>query len=439
MKHRVRMNYRVGVAAVAALAALGGLAACGGSSSGGGSTGGSASPSAASNAATGSPLIVGQMVPVGTAQVDYGGAVAAARAAIRQINATGGIDGHPLKLDYCNEQNNANTAAACARRFVQEGAVAMSGGEVSITGEAQVAAITGKAGLAMVGDNALSAWVTAPNEFPTVLYIPSVFADMPACNKLGYNKVVITANENVFGQTFTKWLSDTANKIQGMQVLTGDKAIIFSSTATDVTAPTKAVLDKHGDCIDATGVFPQQEILMLKSLNSLGADPSTTHVIYGTAGADPAQLKQVAPLAAKYLIGVSMFPPLSEASKYKTLQAFIDEMEAEKAAGDSQAFDVSNGVAVRDGYFMAWLSLHALADVMRQEHATTRAAVLNAMKTVKNVQIADFLPPWTPTTPGPTKGYPHLPYTSYWVIGYNNDLSTKLLTPDPIDARPYIQ
>jgi ABC-type branched-subunit amino acid transport system substrate-binding protein len=427
---------RLFAVAIAAAALIAGCSSSGSSGTGSSPT---ATTAATTAAATGAPLIIGQMAPVGTAQVDYSGAVAAARAAIRAINAGGGVDGHPLKLDFCNEQNNANTAAACARRFVSEGAVAMSGGEVSITGEAQVSAITQKAGLAQVGDNALSAWVAAPNEFPVVLYIPSVFADMPACNKLGYNKVAVTANENVFGQTFTKWLTDTAKKIPGMQLTTGSKAIIFSSTASDVTAPTKTVLDKHANCIDATGVFPQQEILMLKAMNTFGADPHTTHVIYGTAGADPSQLKQIAPLASKYLIGVSVFPGLSAASKSKTISDFISEMTAEKAAGDTQSFDVSNGIAVRDGYFMAWIAVHALADVMRQEHAITRAAVLHAMQTVQNVQIADFLPPWTPTKPGPTKGYPHLPYSTYFVIGYHPDLSTYQLLPDAIDSRPYLQ
>src|SRR5882762_9269466 len=56
---------------------------------------------------------------------------AGAEAAIADINATGGVHGHPLELDVCDNQLKASAAAACARRFISESVVATVGDESS--------------------------------------------------------------------------------------------------------------------------------------------------------------------------------------------------------------------------------------------------------------------------------------------------------------------
>ena len=51
-----------------------------------------------------------------------------AQVAINQINKAGGLNGHPLKLITCNDENNPNTATACAREAITDKVAAVVGG-----------------------------------------------------------------------------------------------------------------------------------------------------------------------------------------------------------------------------------------------------------------------------------------------------------------------
>ena len=65
--------------------------------------------------------------PDQTRATNMPGMPAMAQAYARWVNANGGIDGHELRVLTCNEQNTNAGAAACARRAVHEGAVAVVG------------------------------------------------------------------------------------------------------------------------------------------------------------------------------------------------------------------------------------------------------------------------------------------------------------------------
>src|SRR3981081_4816567 len=44
--------------------------------------------------------------------------LAAVKAAVRHVNAHGGIRGRPLQLENCDDQNDPNLAQGCARQLV---------------------------------------------------------------------------------------------------------------------------------------------------------------------------------------------------------------------------------------------------------------------------------------------------------------------------------
>jgi len=52
----------------------------------------------------------------------------AVEARVKAINESGGIDGRPLKVEFCNDKLNPNDGAACARKAVQDKVVAVVGG-----------------------------------------------------------------------------------------------------------------------------------------------------------------------------------------------------------------------------------------------------------------------------------------------------------------------
>lgn len=73
------------------------------------------------------PVTVMTWAPDGTRATNQPGMPAMAQAYARWVNASGGIDGHELKILTCNEQNTSAGAAACARRAVSEKVVAVVG------------------------------------------------------------------------------------------------------------------------------------------------------------------------------------------------------------------------------------------------------------------------------------------------------------------------
>ncbi|MYT72124.1 MULTISPECIES: ABC transporter substrate-binding protein [unclassified Streptomyces] len=73
------------------------------------------------------PVTVMTWAPVKTAATNQPGMPAVANAYARWVNANGGLDGHPLKVLTCNDHNDSVGAAKCARKAVDQHAVAVVG------------------------------------------------------------------------------------------------------------------------------------------------------------------------------------------------------------------------------------------------------------------------------------------------------------------------
>ncbi|MFJ5225354.1 ABC transporter substrate-binding protein [Streptomyces sp. NPDC088400] len=73
------------------------------------------------------PVTVMTWAPVGSNATNLPGMPAMAKAYARWANASGGINGHDLRVLTCNERNSSAGAADCARRAVKEKAVAVVG------------------------------------------------------------------------------------------------------------------------------------------------------------------------------------------------------------------------------------------------------------------------------------------------------------------------
>ncbi|MFD7707690.1 ABC transporter substrate-binding protein [Streptomyces sp. NPDC059785] len=73
------------------------------------------------------PITVMTWAPDNTAATNKPGMPAMAQAYARWVNAKGGINGHELKVLTCNDHNNSQDAAKCARRAVNENVVAVVG------------------------------------------------------------------------------------------------------------------------------------------------------------------------------------------------------------------------------------------------------------------------------------------------------------------------
>src|SRR5438067_1839032 len=75
-------------------------------------------PAAWSGGSAGTTVKVGLIAPVQAPFFSDTQSVGAAKAAIRALNAKGGLHGHPIELVFCNEKNLATQASTCARQLV---------------------------------------------------------------------------------------------------------------------------------------------------------------------------------------------------------------------------------------------------------------------------------------------------------------------------------
>ncbi|KAA1394218.1 ABC transporter substrate-binding protein [Aeromicrobium ginsengisoli] len=104
---------------------------------------------------TGEPVTVMTIAPVDTAAINQPEIMEAAKASAKALNAAGGLGGHEVKVITCNDGNDPNTAAACARQAVSKKAIAVVGGFT--TSGASIVPIIAKAGIPWIGPPGFSA------------------------------------------------------------------------------------------------------------------------------------------------------------------------------------------------------------------------------------------------------------------------------------------
>ena len=94
-------------------------------------------------------------------------------AAISDINAAGGINGHQVKFAFCDTQYNPNQEIDCARQMVTDHVVAVINPDFLANQTGEPYKVLAQAGIPVVGDSGLSpAGMASPNSFPLAGGIP---------------------------------------------------------------------------------------------------------------------------------------------------------------------------------------------------------------------------------------------------------------------------
>jgi ABC-type branched-subunit amino acid transport system substrate-binding protein len=435
-KNMFLRGYR-GVIAVVLAMALTGIAvtACGGGSSSSTPTesttpvesGNAKTSTTSAKEPTGTPIKIGQIAPVNTATLDFSDMRAGAAAAAIGINKAGGIDGHPVEVLFCNEQGNANAAAACARKLISEGVVSIAG-SLSFTGEQQIAELTEKAGIVMVGNNGLAGggFASAENNYPFQSLIFEELAAAPACSNAGLNKIATSTSGGGVEEFYEAPVeAQIASLPEAELVSTG---VVVETTATDVSAPLKKIVDAEPQCIIVIW-FPSQTTLAINTLQQFGSEAK---ISFSTAAMSSEEIEQLGSTLDAHGLGFGSYPQPSTAEQFNSMKQFRGDMQAEAETGDN---DAPTGDYVRTEAVEAWLSVRAIAKVMEEAKVTDGAGLAKAMKTIKNVEIADFLPPWTPNTPG-VAGYTHMPFTEQFIYAFEGG---KPVLQETIDVKPYLK
>jgi ABC-type branched-subunit amino acid transport system substrate-binding protein len=79
----------------------------------------SGSPSTAANL-SGAPVVIGSMYPISAPIATFPQLQYMAQIAVDEVNAQGGIKGHPLKWVHCDDKGDPNVAATCANQLINQ-------------------------------------------------------------------------------------------------------------------------------------------------------------------------------------------------------------------------------------------------------------------------------------------------------------------------------
>jgi ABC-type branched-subunit amino acid transport system substrate-binding protein len=380
---------------IAAVVAVAGLALAGCSSSKGGSTTNSSSSGGGSSSSSSAPAptfkgeikigMIGDTTVVSAVGNPEPERLSAMNAHFDAVNATGGINGYKLVLDFCDEKGDPNIATTCARKFVADKVVAEVS-TLSVFGQ-KYNPVLQAAGIDRIGPLVASvAEYTSPNNFllsggAISMYEGAILQAAQNGAKSFY--LLGTATEGsdsligllkpVAGKAGLKWAGN---------------AFIPPGTP-DVSSYVTAAQKSGADVVLLT-FGPDGTQQVLKTAVQLGA---TFRVASAAESFSPEVISSVG--ADKKIITDALLvtpnPPLTS-TDIPAVKQYLAEMDAREKSGDKNAASDK-----RSHVFDAWLGALAFTQVMKNVTTEiTNKTVDDTFKAATDVDMLGAFPAWTP-------------------------------------------
>jgi ABC-type branched-subunit amino acid transport system substrate-binding protein len=352
------------------------LAACGSSSSKTASSSAAAGSGTSNSggAATGSPVKVMVIASAGTDQFNAPELWDVADDYAKQLNAAGGIKGHPIDVIACNDHNLPTGGTTCARDAVQQVGGSTYFGPL-------IDPIVAKANIPWIAMNGLLPQdLTSPTNFvvsPTQFVYSATGYMMvkEGCKKPEFISVNIPAGTSLLSQFLAP-----AIKAAGGSVA---KSIFVPTQTTDLSAQAHELIS-DGDC--AYVGFGEQQLLQI--IQALGAAGS--HLpLYTTEGVlTYPDYKQLGSAVEGLRLGL----PMQAAST----PAWQPYMKATAGVADQVSFIPRN----------TWLGMYILAKVAAAVPGDlTAAALFKQLNQTSNLNTEGMTRPLNFTKPLPDKQY----------------------------------
>ncbi|MGO4383422.1 ABC transporter substrate-binding protein [Specibacter sp. RAF43] len=312
-----------------------------------------------------------------------------AEAAVKEINAAGGVNGRELKLTTCNEANDPNTAIKCAQAAAQGDKYVGLVGGFSLFG-GQINPILEAAKLANIGPDAVTAEDTlSTSSFLMDTGVPG-YAAMPAVAKkyLHASKIAVFLTDNNTAGHLEEFFKSGAQAAGGEIVQT----IVVPVEATDYSGYLAKARDAGAEAI-VSGMGQTQNLALWKTLASTNSDLKT---VMSDGGVSTALIAEAGPKSVEGNYVVNGIP--STAPTNDTAKAYNEAMK--KYAPEEK---VIAGVGMR-----AWASVHLFAQVAEKiDGPITRESVLQAFQGLKDHKFM-WVDSLSFDKPGPLKEYPRL-------------------------------
>ena len=411
------MNHRLVVLAITIVSALA-VAACG--SSGSSSSSPAAATSAASSsaagtssAASGAPIKLMTMGPVSSPQFSLPSIPVGAQIAVDAINSAGGIDGHKVQLIVCNDQNNPNTAAQCARQAIKEKVAALVGGLEDF--DLQIMPLLQQAGIPWVG-------LTTPDDYTSTNLFLLGGEGAPTFTGIGLS----LAQEGCKNIAVIVTAAGGTQKINAEQIAAGVRAggakvattITVPATAVDLASTVAAARSAGADCI-GSGTSPAQSGPLITAVNA-GAK---LKLAFASGGLPNVVLSQLGKSANGVLAPAGFLPFTSTEGVVQRLRQQVE----------TQYPKVPLDQFVETGY----ASVNTVEQAAKGLSDVTASSVMTALSKLQGYDtglgpVVDF------ATPSSIPGFPRVKNSKVFVwVAKNGDYH--LSQPQPIDTAPALK
>ncbi|MFA5495904.1 MAG: ABC transporter substrate-binding protein [Porticoccaceae bacterium] len=303
-------------------------------------------------------------------------AAAGVRAAVVRINAEGGLDGRLLRVEICDDKNDANEATKCARKAARDGVVATVG-NTSNFGDV-IMSVLEQAGIVSIGHNPIMPRDFASSAaFPLQSGAPGMLSGAAMMlAQQGAKRIRLAAVDSpagALGEPFVRaGLKGTDSELTGMTLV--------PLGAPDYSIYARAIFQNSDGVV--LGMNADQAARTITALRQ--ADPHKP-IAVTMAALPPATIRQLG-AAAEGVLVATPFRPITAGGD--SIARFLADMET--TAPDAR----TNGFSLQ-----AWLAVETLAKVMDGVPAEdiTAATVKSQMESLTGFVIGDALAPLTTT------------------------------------------
>lgn len=358
-----RRSSRLRTGAVAATLAVGAglLAACGGSGGAGGSASDDTITIGSIHALTGAYAVLGSQIQDG---ID---------AAVKAVNADGGVNGKTIKVISLDDQSAATNAAQSVTQLVQKYRVSAILGPEESTAIGAAAPVASSLGIPMMSgsiawpqnltdDQTKWVWTSSPNSSDMVERYISYF------EKNGIKRVSIIGNGTPFSTALGTYLDSKSGSLP-FEVVASEQIV---PGAQDVTPQVLGALEARPDFV-LSWMSGADQINVVKTYNRLGPDVplglnggasgSAFREAVGDAGLDG-----VFAIAYPTQVLDQMPPSFTSAAE---AQAYLDGM---KKAGKDTDGGASNAV-------LGWDNVMSLVEALKRAESTEPDGIKDALDT----------------------------------------------------------
>ena len=338
---------------------------------------------------------------------------AGAQIAVNEINSAGGVDGHKLVLIVCNDQNNPNTAAQCAREAIKDKVVALVGGLEDY--DRLIEPLLVQAGIPWVG-------LITPDDYTSSNLFLFGGEGVDAFAAIGMS----LAQQGCKHVAVIVTAAAGTEKINAAQIQAGVKAggssvagtFTIPATAVDLAPTVSAARSAGADCI-GSGVSPAQSGPLLAAVN---AGSPKLKVATAEGGAPPPLITALGKAANGLLATSGLLPP---SSPEPTVQKLNQAMKAQYPKIPVDTF-------AQIGY----ASVNVIAAAAKGLGDVTASSMMSALPKLTNYDTG--LGPVLDFSTAPVAAYPRLFTVKDYIYVAKNGVYV-LSMPAPIDTTPALK